>query len=711
MDSKKTLILTIAAIAFNAGMAAAGVFPLDGTKHDLSSAVTKSYSAKVPAQGGTTEICIFCHTPHGGNTEAPLWNRAASAATYATYTSDVLAGLGGGAGYWAAEDPKTGTPHSKTRICLSCHDGTIALGSVVNMPNVIPSMYTEIQMSGNSTIQQNAPGYIGIDLRDDHPVAIKHDRSKDLELVAGASVGGGVRLYKDNGAGVAAVDNADGNYVECTSCHNPHDNQYGNFLVASNTASAVCKQCHTKTGFEPSSIHFTATDFYSPPDGKGGSLSSNTQVSGVQCMNCHFPHKAGIIDVSQLPSANPNLIANPKAGYYLLAYQEEMTCFNNTNRWGQGVTVCHGSSAPPNRNIQSAENTAPSGRRHYTQDGSMIGRHEATEGQSPGWIGSSLGNWHVECADCHNPHTAGNTSHTTSPPVPVVGPILPVLTSASALYGTGGVQVTSAPTWAGGQGSYSYLEPIGVVSTAAPGVSYEYQICLKCHSEFAWRGVTVPNSPSFLPAAVMTDQAKEFSTAAFGSANQSYHPVMGVGINAQGTLNAPWAANKGNQTMYCSDCHNNSAAPPQGPHGSGNKFILAKPFDDTATAKGTYQSIFDLCFTCHDSNTYLTGGGAGTGFKTTLNTNLHTMHYTNSTNGVSNFGYKCVNCHIRVPHGWNARRAMVIIAGDAPGSVYQLATGPSITGLVGGVLPAPGNYADGLANKNANCMTVNGCHQ
>ena len=695
MDRKTVLILAIAALALTAETAGAA-FSLTGTKHDLSSLGTGSYRAKTAAEGpgGTTEVCIFCHTPHGGNTEAPLWNRAPSVGNYDRYSSDVLTAMG----YPAAEDPKTGAPHAKTRICLSCHDGTIALGSVINMPNNMTN--TSIQMAGsNQKIVQTAPGYIGLDLRDDHPVAIRHKISGgDPELVVPA-LSSSIKLYDNSGA----KNNADGNYVECTSCHDPHDNQYGNFLVSTNQGSALCLQCHTKTGFASPSIHFTATDAYSPPDGKGGSLSTNGQVSGIQCMNCHFPHKAGIIDTSQLPAANPNLVANPKAGYYLLGFQEEMACFNNTNRWGQGVTICHGSLANVNRNIQSVENSAFSGLgKHKTQN--YVGLHEATEGQTPGWIGSGQAKWHVECADCHNPHTAGSTVHTATPPVPVIGATPPALTSSSSLYGTGGVQVDVAPTWGGGQGSYTPLEPKGVVATTSPGVSYEYQICLKCHSEFAWRGVSVPTSPSFVPAAAMTDQAKEFSPL-----NASFHPVAARSVNNQGTLLGAWQAGKGNQTMYCSDCHNNSAAPPQGPHGSSKNFILASAFDDTQTGRGTYQSGTDLCFTCHDSSTYLTGGGLGTGFKTTANVNLHTRHYAVSTNfPPSNFGYKCVNCHIRVPHGWNARKAMVIIAGDAPGSVYQLATGPSITGLVSGALPGSASYG---INKGDNCMTVIGCHQ
>ena len=696
MDSKQVFILIVITIALSARTAGAA-FPLDGTKHDLSSSGSGSYKAKLAAQGGTDEVCVFCHTPHGGNTEAPLWNKAASLASYQKYTSDVLAGLGGGAGYWAAEDPKTGVPHSKTRICLSCHDGTIALGSVVNMPNIIPSTYTEIQMATNSKIQQSAPGFIGIDLHDDHPVAIKHDSAKDSELVTGTSVGGGIRLYKDNGAGVAVVDNANGNYVECTSCHNPHDNTYGNFLVASNAASSVCRQCHTKTGFEPSSIHFTATDAYSPPDGKGGNLG--TQVSGVQCMNCHFPHKAGITDTGSLPAANPNLIANPKAGYYLLAFQEEMTCFNNTNRWGQGVTVCHGTGSPANRNIQTVENSTSTGKRHWTQDSGTIGRHEATEGRSSGWInaGGSLAKWHVECADCHNAHTAGSTNHPAG---------TNVVASTSPLYGTGGVSRPGTPrTWAGGQGSgYSYREPLGTLNTVNTSIQYEYEVCFKCHTDFAWGTGSIPNAPSL--TAPMTDQAMEFNTA-----NASYHPVVGVNsVNSQGTYAGGW--NSGNtQTMYCSDCHTlDNGNRPLGPHGSGNPALLKRPYTDTySTTRSQTQPTTDLCFDCHDSGIYVTGlanpGSQVTGFYTTGGTNLHTRHYILSTSSPTGlYAYRCVNCHARIPHGYT-RKAFVVQMNE--GAPYE-AGGTGQGKIQSAPLAAPGFYQTTKATTD--CTTVAGCH-
>ena len=68
-----------------------------------------------------TQVCVFCHTPHNGSREAPLWNRSSSGQTYAPYTSST-----------AQAHP--GQPTGNSKLCLSCHDGTIALGLVHSRP-------------------------------------------------------------------------------------------------------------------------------------------------------------------------------------------------------------------------------------------------------------------------------------------------------------------------------------------------------------------------------------------------------------------------------------------------------------------------------------------------------------------------------------------------------------------------------------------------
>lgn len=696
MESKKIFIAALAALAFNAGMAAAApVYPLTGTKHDLSSTGTGTYRAASgdPAQGGTTEKCIFCHTPHSGNTEAPLWNRASYLETYQTYTSDVLAGLGGGSGYWPAEDPATGQPHSKTRICLSCHDGTIALGSVVNMPSNIPDTFTEIQMFGGvDKIQQSAPGYIGLNLRDDHPVAIKHDSGKDAELVPGVSVDlGKVRLYQASG-GKAVVVYADQSYVECTSCHNPHNNEFGKFLIETNRNSALCLRCHTKEGFS-SSVHadVAINVTYEPPT--GGTAPNPTKhgptVGDVKCMNCHFPHKAG---VTAGDPTNPN----PPSGKYLLSFQEEASCFNNTNRWRDPdpVTVCHGSSAPFSRRIENLVNGGKS-RYHQVGESSWTGRHTATEARQYitgiGWSGASL--WHVECADCHNPHTADSTLHTRGSNV---------VDSSSPLYGTGGVDAGIYPLWAinSTSNSYSAIEAAGVTNKAPTGVQYEYQICLKCHSDFAW-GINPPTPTITNPLGYnLTNQAMEFGNNA---ASPSSHPVIFTNANNEGTYVAPWSATAiPQQKMYCSDCHNNDTArspfgagsDAAGPHGSNNRAILKKPYDPATIGSNSGE----LCFDCHDFDTYSTGAGAGTGFRTVGNVNLHTRHMAPvGSGGVAYQGgvaKVCTGCHVNPPHGINRQHLISYTTDQAP-----YGTNTKITAYTANT----GNYV------TTNCSAVT-CH-
>src|SRR3990167_8530151 len=80
------------------------------SKHNLS--VTGSGEVKAAEE---TEICIFCHAPHTTTAQAPLWNRYDSGQSYTTYTSTTLRAI-------------TRQPSGSSKLCLSCHDGTVALG-------------------------------------------------------------------------------------------------------------------------------------------------------------------------------------------------------------------------------------------------------------------------------------------------------------------------------------------------------------------------------------------------------------------------------------------------------------------------------------------------------------------------------------------------------------------------------------------------------
>jgi predicted CXXCH cytochrome family protein len=174
---------------------------ISGTLHDLS------------GRGwGSTQLCIFCHTPHNGvaSTSGPLWNHAPTAAAYTLYTSPTMNAV-------------VGQPGSQSKSCLSCHDGTVAVDSYGTRvgTNFMP-----------------AANLVGTDLSNDHPVGFTYDAAlatADGGLVTPASAS----LVVANVPLFAAK-------MECATCHQVHDNTLGNFLRLSNTASALCLKCHVK---------------------------------------------------------------------------------------------------------------------------------------------------------------------------------------------------------------------------------------------------------------------------------------------------------------------------------------------------------------------------------------------------------------------------------------------------------------------------------
>jgi len=677
----------------------AGAATVIGTRHDLSSTGTRSIQSRLTGSGGTTEVCVFCHTPHSARSDAPLWNKADPTGPYTVYASDVLNALN-----ITPESPVSGSApgdagHAKTRICMSYHDGTIALGSLVNQPS---GQSGNIAMTGTDAqgrIPSTAMGYIGVDLRDDHPVAVKHRDAAHVDQELKSISGSKVRLYYASGNRILPTT-ADGNYIECTSCHDAHDNTYGKFLIDDNVGSKLCLSCHTKQGYASllatESVHSNTTysTAFSPPTG-GIPATLGGSVETVKCMVCHYPHKSGVTIGSNSP--------NPGAGKYLLSYKEEQSCYNNPNRWGQTVSVCHGSLASSTKNIFTEVNKSSA---HHVD--TSTGLHNATEGRSGvlSWTTSEPGSgWHVECDDCHNTHSAGKLLHTNGTNTVI---------STYSIYGAGGVAVS----WPVGgwnatflASNFTYIQPLGVVELTG-GVSYEYEICLKCHS--SWGG-SIPAS--------MTDQAKEFNIY-----NASYHPV--AALNAARFSPTQWTGGSGfndNSLMFCSDCHgNNSISPqPQGPHGSVNTGLMVRPpngatYGPANGGAAQQQSNGDLCFKCHSTAIYNTASNGSTstntGFRTAANLNLHNQHAfrsSPSTTIANPLAYRCVNCHTRTAHGWK-RKALVVLRGDGSlesgwGNAYE-AMGQG-TGLIDSstVLPAAGAYGP---NRNDNCTTsaVTGCH-
>jgi len=102
------------------------------TKHDLSAGSTgASIKSQSPASGGTTEICVFCHTPHSASPDAPLWKPFESAWFRIRPTrADVLSALN----YPVIEDPLNPAAagyqvHVKTAFACPAMTGPLRSGA------------------------------------------------------------------------------------------------------------------------------------------------------------------------------------------------------------------------------------------------------------------------------------------------------------------------------------------------------------------------------------------------------------------------------------------------------------------------------------------------------------------------------------------------------------------------------------------------------
>ncbi len=193
-------------------------------------------------QGG--QICQPCHTPHNAKTGAalliPLWNHTATTGLgYNMYTKF-------GA---ASELQGVLAPNGLSLMCLSCHDGSVALGSFGGLTGAtfIGAGYTWYS-SGTAA---NAGALLSKDLRNDHPISISMNATSTSRPLSGfASSYTSPGVYTSTGKALSTwLDNATipgQGLVQCTSCHGPHSNKVGYQLKQSNQGSAICITCHAK---------------------------------------------------------------------------------------------------------------------------------------------------------------------------------------------------------------------------------------------------------------------------------------------------------------------------------------------------------------------------------------------------------------------------------------------------------------------------------
>jgi len=179
---------------------------IQGSAHDFSA---QSWS--------NGEICLPCHTPHNADNtvlSAPLWNHQVTSATFTIYSSPSM-----------VTTPEQ--PREPSKLCLSCHDGTIALDSFGGS-------------SGSNFMTGSAN--LDIDLSDDHPISIYWSHQNDILTSAGC-----IRCHNPNPTDFNPILPFFDRYIECPTCHDPHNTSNNPRLLRKPLAnSEICFHCHDK---------------------------------------------------------------------------------------------------------------------------------------------------------------------------------------------------------------------------------------------------------------------------------------------------------------------------------------------------------------------------------------------------------------------------------------------------------------------------------
>ncbi len=217
------LVAGMSALVFAEGIGAGIV----GSPHDFSGALWNTR---------TGELCRTCHVPHdhgrtlavqaGIESSGLLWNHKLSDVVYTLYASPTLNGT-------------INQPTGTAKMCLGCHDGSVALGAM-DSKHSAPITTTTIDAGHQVPGTAMTPSLQGT-----HPISVVYDSTADPGLRATTS------LIGTSGTIASLLD--EGDKVQCSTCHDVHDSAgeavAGTHLLrVSNTItpSGLCLACHIK---------------------------------------------------------------------------------------------------------------------------------------------------------------------------------------------------------------------------------------------------------------------------------------------------------------------------------------------------------------------------------------------------------------------------------------------------------------------------------
>jgi hypothetical protein len=503
-----------------------------------------------------------------------LWNQTLSKSTYTPYSSSTYVEQGN-------TQPTLGLTSS---LCLSCHDGTVAVGQ--------SAAYGALPMIGS----MNSIDSFGTNLGGAHPFSLVLPMKDASNLVASlvsqgktADPTGAVKLIKGN--------------IECTSCHDPHvqgtDKIAQDFLVRDSSSGQMCLACHDPNRIVPgqpnplagwtNSIHQTATN----QPAANAHVGSYSTVALNACASCHMEHDA---------TAPARLLrpANPPAPGTDAATQDCITCHSGGNLLAP---------AAPNvmAEIAKISHPLPAGNNF----------HDAAE------TAVLNNNRHATCVDCHSAH--GSNQVVTFAAPPAIRPSQANLTGISA-----------------SDGATVLLPALNQYENCfrCHGTSVGKQR-LMIYGYAPTRLVSAPDRLNVIPEFSAT------ATSSHPVTHDSLSPLQQPSLltnmlNQNGTAGRLMGVR-----IFCSDCHNSDdnrefgGLGPNGPHGSIYSHILEHnyQFSQAATPGGLVTNTFPnpdpslngpygMCAKCHDLT------------KVVANTS-----WTKHSNHVSQDGFSCSVCH------------------------------------------------------------------
>lgn len=250
MHRSPTLFFTCAALLWSSiCFAAPGELGDNGGNNDNPHNLSSLSPAGKAVQANTeTQICIFCHTPHGASPKSTLWGRPNPTGPLGGFPTLTTISLGiddpvvGGFNTTHYGDTTSGYeyPNGTSKLCLSCHDGVTAIGTLATGDSI------------DMTISTLDTRTSQIDLSRSHPISFIYNTTVEAYL---DTLRSNSYIVPAAGSGYLETDSAGVTRVQCTSCHQPHQDTKGTaggiypFWRAGGGLAAdyntVCNACHT----------------------------------------------------------------------------------------------------------------------------------------------------------------------------------------------------------------------------------------------------------------------------------------------------------------------------------------------------------------------------------------------------------------------------------------------------------------------------------